>query len=213
MITSIFKSLYFLKSCPIFDLSPLTQFSKFNNCWFLGKNLSNFVPLFENSTSRIVITYNAPRNSLFEILTYTCLLQMEHSKLVKLLRKSYLSLACLATWQLTYSKFLWKFEKLDKEIVFCYQNSSDLLWEKKILKVSWYQKIFFLVLDSSKKRTKNFCPSRPGQKSKFSSFLEELKTSKGHFEINWHLATNTDFCAAFEYTYLGTYFSKYIRSK
>ena len=45
---SIFKSLYFLKWCPIFDTSPLTQFSKFNNslwvCWFLGKNLSNFVP-------------------------------------------------------------------------------------------------------------------------------------------------------------------------
>ena len=33
----------------LFDTSPLTQFSKFNNflwvCWFLGKNLSNFVPL------------------------------------------------------------------------------------------------------------------------------------------------------------------------
>ena len=32
----------------IFDTSPLTQFSKFNNflwvCWFLGKNLSNFGP-------------------------------------------------------------------------------------------------------------------------------------------------------------------------
>ena len=44
----IFKSLYFLKWCPIFDTSPLTKFSKFNNflwvCWFLGKNLSNFVP-------------------------------------------------------------------------------------------------------------------------------------------------------------------------
>ena len=45
---NIFKSLYFLKWCPIFDTSPLIQFSKFNNflwvCWFLGKNLSNFVP-------------------------------------------------------------------------------------------------------------------------------------------------------------------------
>ena len=44
---SIFKSLYFLKWCPIFDTSPLHQFSKFNNflwvCWFLGKNLSSFV--------------------------------------------------------------------------------------------------------------------------------------------------------------------------
>ena len=32
----------------LFYTSPLTQFSKFNNflwvCWFLGKNLSNFVP-------------------------------------------------------------------------------------------------------------------------------------------------------------------------
>ena len=48
LITSFFKSLYLLKWCPIFDTSPLTQFSKFNNflwvCWFLGKNLSNFVP-------------------------------------------------------------------------------------------------------------------------------------------------------------------------
>ena len=45
---SIFKSLYFLKWCPIFDTSPWTQFSKFNNflwvCWFLGKNLSNSTP-------------------------------------------------------------------------------------------------------------------------------------------------------------------------
>ena len=45
LITSIFKSLYFLKWCPIFVTSPLNQFSKFNNflrvCWFLGKNLSN----------------------------------------------------------------------------------------------------------------------------------------------------------------------------
>ena len=48
LITSIFKSLYLVEWCPIFDNSPLTQFSKFNNflwvCWFLGKNLSNFVP-------------------------------------------------------------------------------------------------------------------------------------------------------------------------
>ena len=59
LIASIFKSLYLLKWCPIFDTSPLTQFSKFNNflwvCWFLGKNLSNFVPPppFENSTTHI----------------------------------------------------------------------------------------------------------------------------------------------------------------
>ena len=46
-ITSILKSLYFLKWRPIFDTSPLTQIAKFKNfllvCWFLGKNLSNFV--------------------------------------------------------------------------------------------------------------------------------------------------------------------------
>jgi hypothetical protein len=32
----------------LFDTFPLIQFSKFNNflwvCWFLGKNLSNYVP-------------------------------------------------------------------------------------------------------------------------------------------------------------------------
>ena len=50
LITSIFELIYFtLKWCPIFDSSLLHQFSKFNNflwvCWFLGKNLSNFVSL------------------------------------------------------------------------------------------------------------------------------------------------------------------------
>ena len=45
LITSLFKSLYFLKWCPIFDTSPLTQFSKI----FLIS-----YPPFENST-----TYNA----------------------------------------------------------------------------------------------------------------------------------------------------------
>ena len=47
LMTPIFKSLYFLKWCSSFDSSPLLQFSKFNNflwvCWFLAKNLSNFV--------------------------------------------------------------------------------------------------------------------------------------------------------------------------
>ena len=45
------------------------------------------------------------------------------------------------------------------------------------------------LFNSSKKRSKNFCPSRLGQKYEFSSsFLEELKTQKRHFEINWPLA-------------------------
>ena len=61
LITSIFKSLYLVKWCPIFDNSPLTQFSKFNTflwVWcFLGKNISNFVPTFENSTTRIAILW------------------------------------------------------------------------------------------------------------------------------------------------------------
>ena len=56
MITSIFKSLYFLKWCPIFETSI---FSKFNDilwvCWFLGKNLSNLYPPFENSRTPIAI--------------------------------------------------------------------------------------------------------------------------------------------------------------
>ena len=41
----------------LFDSSPFIQNSKFNNflCWFLGKNLSNFVSPFENSTTRIAI--------------------------------------------------------------------------------------------------------------------------------------------------------------
>ena len=48
-----------LKWCPIFDSLQLHQSSKFNNflwvCWFLGKNLSNFVLPLENSTTRITI--------------------------------------------------------------------------------------------------------------------------------------------------------------
>ena len=39
--------IHFLKWCPIFDSSPLHRFAIFNNllwlCWFLGKNLTNFV--------------------------------------------------------------------------------------------------------------------------------------------------------------------------
>ena len=69
------KSIFYVKNHPIlsqfffiekyrfrstcFDSSPLIQNSKFNNflriCWFLGKNLSNFVLPFENSTTRTAI--------------------------------------------------------------------------------------------------------------------------------------------------------------
>ena len=55
----ILKLPYFLKWCPIFDSSPLLQFSKFNDflcvCWILARNLSNFVSLSWNSTTSIVI--------------------------------------------------------------------------------------------------------------------------------------------------------------
>ena len=49
LIISIFKSFHFLEWWPIFDTAPLHQFSKFKNDflskrWFLGKNLSYFVP-------------------------------------------------------------------------------------------------------------------------------------------------------------------------
>jgi hypothetical protein len=45
-------------------------------------------------------------------------------------------------------------------------------------------KALFSFFNSSKKQTKNFCPSRLGQKLRFSSlFLEELKTPKFPFEI------------------------------
>ena len=49
-------------------------------------------------------------------------------------------------------------------------------------------KRLFGVLNSSIKRTKNFCHSRLRQKSKFSSwFFGRLKTPKCPFEINWPL--------------------------
>ena len=42
-----FRSTFFVLIISIFNTSPLHQFSKFNNflwvCWFLSKNLSNFV--------------------------------------------------------------------------------------------------------------------------------------------------------------------------
>ena len=50
-----------LKWCPNFDTSLLHQFSKFNHflwvCWFLGKNLSNFVTPLEHSTTYTTIKH------------------------------------------------------------------------------------------------------------------------------------------------------------
>ena len=52
-----FSITLFSKMMPNFYTNPLNKFSKFNNflwvCYFLGKNLSNLYPPFENSTPRI----------------------------------------------------------------------------------------------------------------------------------------------------------------
>ena len=49
LITLIFRSHFFLKWYPIFDSLPLLQFPTLDSfllaCWFLAKNLSNFVSL------------------------------------------------------------------------------------------------------------------------------------------------------------------------
>ena len=51
-------------NCPIFDTSPLHQFLKFNNFlwvrWFLGKNISNFVPPAWK-TPQLVLPYYSSR--------------------------------------------------------------------------------------------------------------------------------------------------------
>ena len=48
LIIPFFKSLHFLKRCPIFETSPLHQFSKFNNflrvCWFRQKYFQFCIP-------------------------------------------------------------------------------------------------------------------------------------------------------------------------
>ena len=60
LITSIIKSLYFLKSCPIFDSSPLLQLSKFGSIiWlqliFSPKTFLILYPSLENSATGIAI--------------------------------------------------------------------------------------------------------------------------------------------------------------
>ena len=49
LLFTYFKTLYFLKLCPIFNNSTLCLFTKYNIflgvSWFLAKNLSNFVSL------------------------------------------------------------------------------------------------------------------------------------------------------------------------
>ena len=58
----------------------LIQFSQFNNllgvCWFLGKNLSNFVPSFENSTTRIMDIINSIKRGLLLITWLPILVQV-----------------------------------------------------------------------------------------------------------------------------------------
>ena len=61
------ERLLFLKWLLIFDTSPLTQFSKFNNflwvCWFLVKNLSNFVPPAWKLHNPYCHTWNSVKDS------------------------------------------------------------------------------------------------------------------------------------------------------
>ena len=71
LITSTFKSLYFLKWCPIFDTSPSTQFSNSNNflwfCVFLGKNLFSFLPpVWKHHNPYCHNVYMYYQNSLWE---------------------------------------------------------------------------------------------------------------------------------------------------
>ena len=82
----------------LFDTSPLTQFSKFNDflwvCWFLGKNLPNFVP----SVWKLHNPYchkvnkrskNIKRDALFEFRIYGTQFT-SHRLLVKKLDLKYL---------------------------------------------------------------------------------------------------------------------------
>ena len=63
--TSIFKSLYFLKWCPIIHSSPLLQFSKFNNFIWLNLYLS-----LENCSTNIYywFPYLLFQNNKLEVL-------------------------------------------------------------------------------------------------------------------------------------------------
>ena len=71
VIPSIFKSLYFLKWCPIFDSLPLLQFSEFNNFIWLQLifNQRPLYPSLENSTTGIAIFNNQFRK--YETLIFT----------------------------------------------------------------------------------------------------------------------------------------------
>ena len=60
-------------------------------------------------------------------------------------------------------------------------SGAEIKCSTKIQLIS--KRAFLSLFNSSKKRTKNFCPSRPRQKFEV-RFLEELKTPKRHFEIN-----------------------------
>ena len=56
--------------------SPLVQFSKFKNflwiCLFLGKNISNFIPPFENSITRIAIILNDHSKLVLKLCISIC---------------------------------------------------------------------------------------------------------------------------------------------
>ena len=77
----------------------------------------------------------------------------------------------------------------------CHQNSSgspfsiQILWNLKLPKGQLISKCLFGVLNSSKKQTKTIRPWGiiVVESNFLVRFLEEFKTPKRHFEINWPL--------------------------
>ena len=89
LIPSIFKSLYFLKWCPIFECLPLLQFSiiSFNYSWFLAKNLFSFVSLPWKLHHRYCLTFHGGNKSnrhLRSVITWSSFVLLKfnliHSK-------------------------------------------------------------------------------------------------------------------------------------
>ena len=116
-----------------------------------------------------------------------------------------LSSRCIAiqkSLDLCYKKCLFLFLT-----VFCYQNCSDLLFERNLLKVSLFWNVFLVSSLSSKIRTKT---SRQVVKHNlFVRFLEETSAWKNNFEFVWPLVIKKCFeiwgwrpriCRTFEIT-------------
>ena len=94
-----------LKWCTIFDSSPLLQNSKFNNflwvCWFLCKNISNFVPLIWKLHNPYCHNGNTYHIFWVNVITRTFLRPKEASG-----SGTYLSEHIQCIWGLQFSFFL-----------------------------------------------------------------------------------------------------------